>query len=47
MISFVVGLAVVLAVAVMLARRYMRDHPGERVAQWLDTHHMGWMHHRH
>ncbi|MFM0341954.1 hypothetical protein [Paraburkholderia fungorum] len=47
MISFVVGLVVVLAVTVMLARRYMRDHHSERMTQWLDTHHMGWMHHRH
>ncbi|WP_164992070.1 MULTISPECIES: hypothetical protein [Burkholderia] len=47
MISFVVGLAVVLAIAVMLAARYLRDHKGEGMAQWLDAHHMGWMHHRH
>ncbi|MFL9907365.1 hypothetical protein [Paraburkholderia sp. RL17-337-BIB-A] len=48
MISFLVGLAVVLVVAaVMLARRYMRDHKGEGMSQWLDAHHMGWMHHRH
>jgi hypothetical protein len=47
MISFVVGLAVVLVVAVIMARRYMRDHKGEGLSQWLDAHHMGWMHHRH
>jgi hypothetical protein len=48
MISFLVGLAVVLAVAAYLsARHYRREHPGESMTQWLDAHHMGWMHHRH
>jgi len=47
MISFVVGLAVLLAVGFMLVRRYMRDHPGEEMVQWLDAHHMGWLHHKH
>jgi hypothetical protein len=47
MISFVVGLAVVLVVAVIMARHYIRDHKGEGLSQWLDAHHMGWMHHRH
>ncbi|WP_188131184.1 hypothetical protein WN982_21430 [Paraburkholderia sp. IMGN_8] len=47
MISFVVGLAVLLVVGFMLARRYMRDHPGEGMVQWLDAHHMGWLHHKH
>ncbi|MGF6781112.1 hypothetical protein [Paraburkholderia sp. GAS334] len=46
-ISFVVGLAIVLAVAFVFARRYMRAHPAESMAQWLDAHHMGWMHHKH
>ncbi|WP_193727054.1 hypothetical protein [Burkholderia sp. BE17] len=47
MISFVVGLAVVLAIVVMLALRYLRDHKGEGMIQWLDAHHMSWMHHKH
>lgn len=47
MITFVVGLAVVLAVVVMLARRYMREHRSEGMSQWLDAHHMRWMHHKH
>ncbi|CAB3803353.1 hypothetical protein [Pararobbsia alpina] len=47
MIGFVVGLAVVLAFVIILARRYWRNHRGEGMAQWLDAHHMGWMHHRH
>ncbi|BAO92833.1 hypothetical protein [Caballeronia cordobensis] len=47
MISFVVGLAVLLVVAFMLAQRYMRDHNGDEMAQWLDAHHMGWMHRKH
>ncbi len=47
MISFVVGLAILLAVAFVFARRYMRAHPGESMTQWLDAHHMGWMHHKH
>jgi Tfp pilus assembly protein PilV len=48
MISFVVGLAILLAVAAfVLARKYMRDRNSEGMAQWLDAHHMGWMHHKH
>jgi uncharacterized membrane protein YdcZ (DUF606 family) len=47
MISFVVGLVVVLVVAIITTRRYMRDHKDEGLSQWLDAHHMGWMHHRH
>ncbi|MGF6779022.1 hypothetical protein [Paraburkholderia sp. GAS334] len=48
MISFVVGLAILLAVAAfVLARRYRREGPGGSVVQWLDSHHMGWMHHKH
>ncbi|MGF6596664.1 hypothetical protein P3T23_001375 [Paraburkholderia sp. GAS448] len=46
MLSFLVGLAILLAVlAFALARRYLRERKGEGMAQWLDTHHMGWMHH--
>jgi len=48
MIYFVVGLAVLLAAAFMVAQRYRRDHPAEGMTQWLDSHHMGWMHrHKH
>lgn len=47
MISFVVGLAVLLVVGFMLARRYMRDQPGEGMVQWLDAHHMRWLHQKH
>jgi hypothetical protein len=47
MISFVVGLAVLLVVAFVLAQRYMRDHKGDEMVQWLDAHHMGWMHRKH
>jgi energy-converting hydrogenase Eha subunit G len=47
MISLVVGLAVLLAVAFVFVRRYMRAHPGESMTQWLDAHHMGCMHHKH
>ena len=47
MISFWVGLAVVLIIAFVLARRYRVEHPGEGMGQWLDAHHMGWMHRKH
>jgi hypothetical protein len=47
MISFLVGLAVVLIVAFALARRRKVEHPGEGIVQWLDAHHMGWMHRKH
>jgi hypothetical protein len=47
MIIFVVGLAVLLVLAFMLARRYMRNHKGDETIQWLDAHHMGWMHRKH
>jgi hypothetical protein len=46
-IGFVVALIALLLVAFMQARRYRRDHPGEGIGQWLDTHHMSWMHRRH
>jgi len=44
MISFVVGLAVLLVVALVLAQRYMRDHKGDGMVQWLDVCRMRWMH---
>lgn len=47
MISFWVGLAVVLIIAFVLARRYRVEHPEQGMVQWLDTHHMGWMHRKH
>ncbi len=47
MISFVVGLAALLVIAFVFARRYRQDHPEETMGQWLDAHHMSWMHHRH
>jgi hypothetical protein len=48
MIYFVVGLAIVLAAVLMVARRYRREHPADGMTHWLDSHHMGWLHrHRH
>lgn len=49
MIGVVVGCVVVMVsvVAVALARRYRSEHRGEGMFQWLDSHHMGWMHRKH
>jgi hypothetical protein len=47
MIGFLVGLAVVVIVAFALVRRHKVEHPGEGVTQWLDAHHMRWMHRKH
>ncbi|CAD6559950.1 hypothetical protein LMG28727_06988 [Paraburkholderia kirstenboschensis] len=48
MISFVVGLAVLLVAGFMVAQRHRHDHPEEGMVQWLDSHHMGWIHrHKH
>jgi hypothetical protein len=47
MISFWVGLAVVLMIALVLAQRYRDEHPDEGWVRWLDAHHMSWMHRRH
>jgi len=47
MISFWVALAVVLVVAFALARRYRSEHAGQGMVQWLDAHHMSWMHRKH
>jgi hypothetical protein len=47
MIIFWMGLAVVLIVAFAMARRYRGEHPGEGMVQWLDAHHMSWMHRKH
>lgn len=52
MIGFVVVLAVLIVIAAILGRRYRREHPEDgsgwvRMREWLDTHHMSWMHHKH
>lgn len=48
MISFVVGIVVVLCVAIFAAVRYGREHRDLPVARWLDTHPIrDWLHHRH
>ncbi len=47
MISFWVGLVVLVVVAWALSSRYRRDHPEESLSRWLDAHHMRWMHRRH
>jgi hypothetical protein len=45
---FFVGLAVLLVAAYMVAQRYRREHPEQRTGQWLDSHHLGWLHrHKH
>jgi Tfp pilus assembly protein PilX len=47
-IYLVVGLVVSLVLGLLVAQRYRRDHPEERMTQWLDSHHMGWLHpHKH
>jgi hypothetical protein len=43
MIYLVVGLVVSLVVGLLLAQQYRRDHSEERMPQWLDSHHMGWL----
>ncbi|WP_175585732.1 hypothetical protein [Caballeronia cordobensis] len=50
MIGLVVGLAILIVVAFVLAGRDRREHPSAtdgRIGRWLDSHHMGWMHRRH
>jgi len=47
LIGWVVGCASVAVVAFALARRYKSEHPYEGMRQWLDSHHMGWMHRKH
>jgi len=47
MIGFVVGLVVLAFAAFALVRRYMVEHPGESLNQWMDSHHMQWMHRKH
>jgi hypothetical protein len=38
MVSFEVGIAVVLCLAIFAAARYRREHKDEPVVRWLDTH---------
>jgi hypothetical protein len=48
MVSFVVGIAVVLCLAIFAAARYRREHKDEPVVRWLDTHSIReWMRHKH
>ncbi|OTP71517.1 hypothetical protein PAMC26577_23990 [Caballeronia sordidicola] len=52
MIGFVAGLAILIVMAAVSGRRYRRDHPENpihtaRMHEWLDSHHMSWLHHRH
>ncbi|MEX3898402.1 hypothetical protein [Paraburkholderia sp. BR10954] len=47
MIGLVVVVAALLVIAFVFARRYRHAHPQETMTQWLDAHHMGWLHHRH
>ena len=47
MIGFVVGLVVLSVLVFALARRYRVEHPGEGMIQWMDSHHMRWMHRKH
>ena len=47
MIGFWVALVALLIVALMVVQRYRREHKAEEVNQWLDAHHMGWMHRKH
>ena len=47
MLSFSVALLALLIVAFMVVQRYRREHKAEEVNQWLNAHHMGWMHRKH
>ncbi|WP_165848031.1 hypothetical protein [Paraburkholderia lacunae] len=49
MVSFVVGIAVLLCVVVFVATRYRREHKDQPAARWLDTHQIRdwWMRHKH
>jgi hypothetical protein len=48
MISFVVGIAVLLCVAIFAARWYRQEHKNEPFTQWLDTHPIrDWLRHKH
>jgi uncharacterized membrane protein YdcZ (DUF606 family) len=48
MISFVVGIVVLLCVAILAAARYRREHKDEPITRWLDVHPIrDWLHHKH
>jgi uncharacterized membrane protein YdcZ (DUF606 family) len=48
MISFVVGIAVLLCVAIVTAARYKREHKDQPIPRWLDMHPIrDWMRHKH
>lgn len=47
LIGWVVGSIAVVVVGVALTRRYQVEHPGAGMVQWLDSHHMGWIHRKH
>jgi uncharacterized membrane protein YdcZ (DUF606 family) len=48
MISFVVGIVVLLCVAILAVARYRREHKDERVARWRHVHPIrDWLHHKH
>lgn len=46
-ISFWVGLVVLVVIALAVSRHYRRGPSGESLGRWLDTHHMSWMHRKH
>jgi uncharacterized membrane protein YdcZ (DUF606 family) len=48
MISFVVGIVVLLCVAILAAARHRREHEDEPVTRWVDTHPIrDWLRHKH
>jgi hypothetical protein len=48
MISFIVGIAVVLCVAILAVTRYRRERKDESFVRWLDSHPIrDWIRHRH
>jgi hypothetical protein len=48
MISFVVGIVVLLCVAIFTEARYRREHKDEPVTRWLDAHPIrDWLRHKH
>jgi uncharacterized membrane protein YdcZ (DUF606 family) len=48
MISFVVGIVVLLCVAIFAAARYRREHKDEPVTRWLAAHPIrDWLRHKH
>jgi uncharacterized membrane protein YdcZ (DUF606 family) len=48
MISFVVGIVVVLCIVTLTATRYRREHKDQPGTRWLDAHPIrNWLHHKH